>query len=51
MNPKFYWNCWIIAQYVGAMGWFAYHRSWPNVAYWFFAAGITATVTFWLQPK
>lgn len=46
MTPKLLWNCWIIANYLGAMCWWAWLCSWADVAYWFFAAGITATVTF-----
>lgn len=46
MSAKLLWNCWIIANYVGAMGWWLYHGSRVDALYWFFAAGITATVTF-----
>lgn len=45
-TPKIWWNCWIITNYMGAMGWWAYHKSPADVLYWFFAAGITAVVTF-----
>jgi len=46
MTPKLLWNCWIIANYLGAMLWCCYWRSWVDVLYWLCAAGITATVTF-----
>ncbi len=44
------WNCWIILNYMGAVGWWAWHGSLWNMAYWLCAAGITAVVTFGLQP-
>ena len=51
MTGKLAWNCWIIANYVGAVVWWGIHRSPWNAAYWACAAGITIVVTFGLQPK
>lgn len=50
MTPKL-WNFWIMANYLGCVCWWAWHQSWWNAAYWICALGITAVVTFGLQPK
>jgi hypothetical protein len=46
MSWKLMWNCWIIANYLGAMCWWGWWGSWVDVIYWLSAAMITATVTF-----
>lgn len=50
MTGKLLWNCWIIANYLGAVAWWGWHGSVWNMAYWLCAAGITVVVTFGLQP-
>lgn len=50
MSGKLLWNCWIMANYIGACAWWAWHGSLWNVAYWISACAITFVVTFGLQP-
>lgn len=51
MKAAFLWNYWIMANYAGCMVWWLVHRSPWNAAYWLCALGITAVVTFGLQPR
>jgi uncharacterized membrane protein YjjP (DUF1212 family) len=44
-DPRLF-NFVIMALYFGAMIWWAWNGKWTDAAYWFFALGITATVTF-----
>lgn len=46
-----WWNYWILVNYAGCVLWWAWHRGWWNAAYWVCAFGITAVVTFGLQPR
>jgi hypothetical protein len=45
LDPKLF-NYIIMTLYTCACLWWAAHGSWTDAAYWFFALGITATVTW-----
>lgn len=48
MHPKVF-NVVIMAMYVLAMFWWAWHGKWADSMYWFFALGLTLVVTFGYQ--
>ena len=47
-GPKIF-NVVIMVMYAMAIAWWAAHGKWVDSAYWFFAFGITAVVTFWYR--
>lgn len=49
MTFKLLFNYWIIANYLGALIFYLIQRNIPDSLYWFFALGITLTVTFAYQ--